>query len=151
MVALTDSGAEADARARVAQAAATRAELERSRLDSEKAIASSQARWLDEELARKSELLLGERRAASALVGVPPAASSSGRAVLGACAQGRALLAVAGRAPCESRGSSSSATWLSTGRLQLHAGSRPPRTHLPAASLVTGSGCARRYRLQSQE
>lgn len=73
MVALTDGGAEADARARVAQAAASRAELERSRLDSEKAIASSQARWLDEELGRKSELLLSERRAASALVGVPPA------------------------------------------------------------------------------
>jgi len=65
-VALTDAGTEADARAHVAQAAANRAELSRSRLEQEKALVESRAKWLDEELGRKSELLQSERRASSA-------------------------------------------------------------------------------------
>lgn len=69
IVALTDAGTEADARAHVAQAAANRSELGRSRLEQEKALVESKAKWLDEELARKSELLQSERRASSAQVG----------------------------------------------------------------------------------
>ncbi len=65
-MALTDAGTEADARAHVAQAAANRAELSRSRLEQEKALVESRAKWLDEELGRKSELLQSERRASSA-------------------------------------------------------------------------------------
>lgn len=65
IVALTDSSTEMGAECRVARSAANRAELERSRVEREKDIAVGRAEWLDQELARKSEILQSERRAAA--------------------------------------------------------------------------------------
>lgn len=65
IVALTDSSTEMGAECRVARSAANRAELEKSRVEREKDIALGRAEWLDQELARKSEILTSERRAAA--------------------------------------------------------------------------------------